>query len=215
MPKKFNGRVSYANVMATVAVFIALGGGAYAASSSFVGSTGTISGCVAKKGGAFRVVKSGKKCPHGSVALAFNQKGPQGLPGAPGATGGVGATGPAGPEGISGQTRWGNLTVNEGGTTVVAKVGPFTLSAQCQAGGEGRYVLTSSVDGAWLYGEDGPYPGEMKAGEEFFPADDEDYDEAFYAWAPGGTSLNAVPLHFNKEHIGSACEFQGELTQTS
>jgi hypothetical protein len=215
MPKKLNRHVSYANVMATAAVFVALGGGAYAATGSFVGSGGTISGCVAKKGGALRVVKSGKKCPHGTVALAFDQKGPQGSTGAAGTTGAAGATGPSGPEGISGQTRWGNVLVSEGGMTVVAKVGPFTLTAQCQAGGEGRYILTSSVNGAWLYGEDGPYPGEMKAGEEFIPADDEDNDEAFYAWSPTGTSINAVPFHFNKSKIGSGCEFQGELTQTS
>ena len=38
---RFRPRLSYANVMATVAVFIALGGGALAA-TSFVGSDGKI-----------------------------------------------------------------------------------------------------------------------------------------------------------------------------
>jgi hypothetical protein len=218
MPEKISRHLSYANVMASVAVFIALGGGAYAASGSFVSSTGTVKGCVPKKGGPLSVVKQNKKCPKRTTILPFNQAGIPGRSGATGATGGAGPAGPQGPPGVSGQTRWGNVLVPEGGANVVvAQVGPFTLSAQCQAGGEGRYVLTTSVSGAWLYAEDGPYPGEMKVGEEFFPATDEDYDEAFYAYSPTtGTSINAFPYHFNKAHVnGTDCEFQGELTQTS
>ena len=40
--------LSYANIMATIAVFVSLGGAAYA--SGYVGSDGSIHGCVAKGG---------------------------------------------------------------------------------------------------------------------------------------------------------------------
>ena len=99
--------LSYANVTATLALFLALGGGAYAAVSGIPGRDGVIHGCYQKRMGTLRVVPAGRKCKKGSeVALSWNQKGvrgstgPSGLPGAPGgqgATGGQGSTGPAGP----------------------------------------------------------------------------------------------------------------------
>ena len=80
---RFRPRPSYANVMATVAVFIALGGGALAA-TSFVGSDGKIRGCVSKKG-QLTLVKPGKHCKKGTP-IAWNQKGTKGAPGANGTT---------------------------------------------------------------------------------------------------------------------------------
>ncbi len=45
------------NAIALVALFVALGGGAYAAAGArFLSPTGTINGCVASKGGALRVL---------------------------------------------------------------------------------------------------------------------------------------------------------------
>ncbi len=212
--------MTYANVMSSIAVFVALGGGAYAATGGLVSSSGAIKGCVSKRGGALRVVKPSKKCPKGTSTLAFSQKGPQGLQGSTGATGATGAAGAAGArglEGISGQTRWGNVLIAEGGgDKVVATVGPFTLTAHCSVTGEGSYLLTTSTTGDWVYGEDSGEE-EMTPGSGVEVASDEDYDEAFYAWSPeSGVSLNGVPVHWNKTH-GSAnsCEFQGEVTQTS
>jgi hypothetical protein len=83
--------------MATVAVFLALGGGAIAATSLTSGD-GTITACVAKKSGAVRVVAAGKKCPKGTRKLTWNQAGkpgPQGQPGAPGEPGAAGSPGTA------------------------------------------------------------------------------------------------------------------------
>jgi len=209
-------RPSYANVMSSIAVFIALGGGAYAATGGFVSGTGAIKGCVSKHGGALRVVKSGKKCPKGTTALTFSQAGPAGAPGAPGAPGAAGKEGPQGPAGISGQTRWGNVLIAPGGSDVtVATVGPFVLRAHCPVSGKGEYLLTDASGTSELYGEDEGY-GEIPAGEEVPVADDEDYDEAFYAWSPStGVSLNGLPFHWNAEHGGGNCEFQGSVTQTS
>jgi hypothetical protein len=94
--RKLGRSLSYANVMATVAVFLALGGGAFAATGGLTANDGTIHGCVSKRSHVLTVLKTGQRCRRGHVALAFNTKG------APGARGPAGATGPAGPAGPAG-----------------------------------------------------------------------------------------------------------------
>ena len=69
-------RLSYANVVSTLCLFIVLGGGAYAA-TKFVGGDGRIHGCIGKKG-VLKVVKPSAKCPDGTTAIAWSQKGPPG-----------------------------------------------------------------------------------------------------------------------------------------
>ncbi len=107
-------RINYANVMSTVAVFLALGGGAWAASGGFVSSGGEVRGCVPTRGGVLRIVHPQSRCRRGeeSLLLAHSpQKGPTGVTGSrgtkgttgsrgvTGATGTVGATGTIGPAG--------------------------------------------------------------------------------------------------------------------
>jgi hypothetical protein len=103
-------RLSYANVMATAAVFIALGGGAYAALGGIPDGSGVFHGCVAKTG-ALRVVKSAASCRKarkvrrhgkkvrlpGEFAIAWNQKGAPGTTGPGGAPGTPGTPGTPGP----------------------------------------------------------------------------------------------------------------------
>ncbi len=89
---------TFANVVSSVALFVALGGGAYAASGGFVGANGTIRVCAGAHG-ALRVVRVGGRCPKHATALVVDQ---QGSPGANGATGGGGATGAPGPTGPAG-----------------------------------------------------------------------------------------------------------------
>lgn len=60
------------------------------------GATGTIHGCVAKSGGALRIVHSAKNCRASENPLSFNAQGPQGLPGPAGPAGAQGPAGPAG-----------------------------------------------------------------------------------------------------------------------
>ena len=81
-------RLTYANVISTLALFIALGGGAFAA--GLVGSNGVIHGCVSKKTGVLTVVAAGKKCKKSAQAISFNEQGK------------VGKTGTAGPKGSAG-----------------------------------------------------------------------------------------------------------------
>src|ERR1039458_1524599 len=87
----FSRHFSYANIMSSIAVFVVLGGGAYAA-STIPGPGGVIHGCYQKRTGALRVVKSGQKCKKGELAVSWNQKGQ---------TGALGKTGPIGPTGDS------------------------------------------------------------------------------------------------------------------
>jgi hypothetical protein len=89
-------RLSYANVMATVAVFLALGGGAYAL-TGVPDRRGVFHGCVSNKTGVLRVVKTTSACVKpklhgkhrtlGEFAVAWNQRGARGRPGAPGRAG--------------------------------------------------------------------------------------------------------------------------------
>lgn len=90
MLARLRPRLNHATVVAYLALFVALGGGALAA-TSFIGSNGQIHGCVSKKG-QLSVLKPSKKCKKGKTKIAWNQKGPKGDTGDTGATG---ATGPS------------------------------------------------------------------------------------------------------------------------
>jgi hypothetical protein len=88
----FRTRLTYANVMATVAVFLALGGGAYAL-TGVPDRGGVFHGCVSKATGVLRVVKSARACHKavrhgkrrtpGEFAVSWNQKGQPGINGVP------------------------------------------------------------------------------------------------------------------------------------
>jgi Collagen triple helix repeat (20 copies) len=102
--RRIVGSLSYSNVVATVALFIALGGGAFAATDRLQSPTGVVHGCVSKKTHVLRVIKTDHKCGRGSTALSFNSKGPVGAPGATGAAGPAGPQGPTGQRGLTGTT---------------------------------------------------------------------------------------------------------------
>ncbi|MDX6684838.1 MAG: hypothetical protein QOF86_966 [Baekduia sp.] len=100
--RRFLSRLTYANVIASVALFLALGGGAYAAVATIPSADGTIHGCYATSGGGLRVVAAGHACTKHEKTLAWNEKGPAGARGATGATGAAGPQGTAGPQGPAG-----------------------------------------------------------------------------------------------------------------
>jgi hypothetical protein len=89
-------RPSYSGVVATLALFVALGGGAYAAAGGFVSSTGTVRLCVGRAGGV-NLARNGHRCRRGTSTILLNQKGRSGLTGSRGAAGAKGAQGPVGP----------------------------------------------------------------------------------------------------------------------
>ena len=102
MRRTIRSRFTFANIVAGTALFVALGGGAYAATSSFVGLHGNINTCVPPAGGEVNVWKPGHRCTGGRVGLAFPvnaQPGATGSTGPTGLTGATGATGQANPVG--------------------------------------------------------------------------------------------------------------------
>jgi Collagen triple helix repeat (20 copies) len=98
--RALRAQLSYANVMATLALFVAIGGGAWAASGGLIGSNGVIHGCVRTKGGTLKIVAPRQKCRRGLTAISFNQ---QGRPGPQGVRGQQGAQGAQGAQGLQGQ----------------------------------------------------------------------------------------------------------------
>ena len=97
---RLRGRLTYANVVSTLALFVALTGGAIAAANEFVSPDGAIEGCVGK-GGALSVARAGHLCPHGLKALLFNQTGARGPRGANGINGTNGTNGVNGADGTT------------------------------------------------------------------------------------------------------------------
>jgi hypothetical protein len=84
-------RLTHSTVVAYLALFVAMGGGALAA-TGFVGADGVLHGCVAR-GGALSVVHAGARCGRHRTAIAWNQTGRAGPPGLTGPTGPIGPTG--------------------------------------------------------------------------------------------------------------------------
>lgn len=167
MRKMISGRLTTANCIAAVAVFIALGGGAYAASTStLVGSGGVITGCVSKKGGTLKVAKAGHGCPKGKVALPFDQRGPAG---ATGPTGTAGAPNPSATT-VDGETVT-KLFLKEptpaSSMTIlplVNGINGLTIDADCDNGGNASLVANgpASNDGDLTFSdsnEGGPDSG--------------------------------------------------------
>jgi hypothetical protein len=89
--------LTYPNVAATVAVFLAAGAAAWASTAS----NPTIHACYKRHGGALRIAG---RCKHGEKAISWNQLGPVGPKGARGATGRTGLTGKTGAQGPEGKS---------------------------------------------------------------------------------------------------------------
>lgn len=89
-------RLTYANVVMTVALVFAMSAGAYAAGKYIITSTKQIKPSVLKE-------LKGKAGPRG-VAGTIGARGPEGAPGKDGNAGSVGERGPAGPSGTKGAT---------------------------------------------------------------------------------------------------------------
>jgi hypothetical protein len=76
--------LTFANVASALALFISLGGGAYAATSR--SSDPTIRACVAKSG-SVRILSAGRSCRKHETAVSWNRRGPVGERGPAGADG--------------------------------------------------------------------------------------------------------------------------------
>jgi len=153
VPAHPGSRLTYANVTATVALFVALGGGAYAV-TSFVGSDGQVHACANKKTGQLRAIKKGKHCSKKESSISWSQRGPTGAAGVtgdPGQGGAKGASGPSGATGLAGaalrvQARF-SASVSSGMGEGAATDLPFTGSGTwTQRRGEGDVIYVQISD---------------------------------------------------------------------
>ena len=136
--------LTYANVVATLAMFAAVGGGAYALGAAS-GAGGVIHGCVSRSTGVLRVVSSSSKCRKptrragsGERAISWNQQGgagPTGATGSPGAAGAPGQRGPQGPAGEPAATLWADIGPDD--KTVLAASDP---SITAEPSGVGTFI---------------------------------------------------------------------------
>jgi hypothetical protein len=94
-------RPRHATVIAYLALFMALGGSAYAIGGKSAGPGATINACYSKRSGELRLAH-GRRCRPGERAIAWNREGPAGAQGPAGAPGARGAVGPKGAAGLQG-----------------------------------------------------------------------------------------------------------------
>ncbi|MEA2385892.1 MAG: hypothetical protein QOJ22_66 [Thermoleophilaceae bacterium] len=152
-------RVRYADLMSTLAVFLALGGIGYAAVALPTNSVGTKQ---LKKGAVTsKKVKDASLLAHDFKAgeLPAGAVGPAGPPGAPGDTGPQGLTGPIGPVGPAGPTgpstgaAGGDLTGNYPDPQLAASaVGSPEVAGDSLTGDDVNEATLSGVDAATLGG---------------------------------------------------------------
>lgn len=140
--------LSYANVMSSIAVFIALGGGAWAVTGP-TSASHTVGACVKKAGkkkGQLRIVSAATKCRQSERKLTWVSAGATGL------TGPVGPAGPKGDQGMQGAP----------GPAGAAETPSSILSKLATVDGAG-----SGLDASLLDGHDSTYflPASGKAAD--------------------------------------------------
>src|ERR1700743_3760655 len=94
--------LTYANVVATLALLFAMSGGAIAATRGFTARSRSIKACVGS-GGVLKLLTD-ERCKRGQQTVSWNQQGPTGPAGAPGATGATATAGLNGAPGPSATT---------------------------------------------------------------------------------------------------------------
>jgi hypothetical protein len=130
MLRVVRSHLTYANMMATGAMFVALGGGAYALNGR-PDNSGVFHGCVSNRTGALRVVEGANSCAKahgrgrhrdpGEAAISWSQQGPPGQPGLQGTSGQKGEPGTPGQNGEPG-------TPGQNATKLFAYVDDFGAS---------------------------------------------------------------------------------------
>jgi hypothetical protein len=130
------GKLTYANVVSTLALFLVVaGGGAFAASKGSSGAA-AVRLCAARKDGALRL-PSGGSCRAGEQALTVD------------ARGAAGATGPAGPAGAAGERGQQGERGANGPAGLVSPDGHFQITAT-----DGGIVLIGPKGSATFDGEE-------------------------------------------------------------
>lgn len=136
--KRVRPKLSYANVISTVALILAVGGGTAYAASSGGSSAPALKLCAAKKTGALRLAPGGG-CKAGEQALSVDGRG---VPGPSGSTGPQGERGTAGERGAQG---------DRGVTGERGPAGPATILESP----DGKFTVTATNAGISFNGPKG------------------------------------------------------------
>lgn len=195
--RRVRARLTYANVVATLALLFAMSGGAIAASHYAISSTKQIKPSVLKK-------LRGKTGRPGAVG-AKGTAGSTGAPGAPGITGLVGPRGESGPQSLGAINV--DTTIPSGSPMLVSLDG-ISIESQCGAdvdlaiepthGGEIQMAGTESLDGFF-----GPAP----IGGSTTIAAEKSVDLDAIGRDSTEKSFARFDLHGQKE--GTACHYWG------
>ena len=221
-----------ATVIATLALFVALGGGAAMASGLISGSQIVNHSIPAKK-----LTKK-------AIASLHGQRGPRGATGAAGAAGATGAAGAAGaqgPPGPSNTMTWKATVATAGAsfaaanTVTLATVTPFTVKGYCYLSGGTTYAetyITTATNGSSLNDYDasdyysynfGAADGAVRVGystndsgthSPYFYGPN---DGSFAAMNPTGTTVidgNPNEGTYVQGGSGPACSFSGYLVKS-
>jgi hypothetical protein len=130
-------RLTYANVVVTLALILAMTGFAAAAIPD---AGGAIHGCYQKRTGVLRVIGAGKKCLKGETAISWNQQGPRGSDGkngtngTNGSNGTPGTPGTPGTNGTNGTNGATNVTVNNASVAAPGTGVSIAAGIACGAG---------------------------------------------------------------------------------
>jgi hypothetical protein len=139
-------RLTFANIVALVALVLAAGGGGYAVGAS--GSGGIIRACVSQDGTLH--LQQGRRCGRGERSLSWNQRG---ATGAPGRAGTPGRNGAPGRDGRNGAT----MLITRTQTNMIGMNGGATATLLCDpgevavGGGAARSDPNSTVDADTIY----------------------------------------------------------------
>ncbi|HEY6759835.1 MAG TPA: hypothetical protein VI318_10105 [Baekduia sp.] len=137
-------RLTFANVAAALALFVALGGTSLAAVTRESGSK-VLHGCVSQRDGRLRIVSRPSRCDKRERPISFNRDGQRGAAGKAGTAGAAGARGAAGAAGPAGQTGAGGA---QGATGPQGERG--AQGATGSQGPVGPSVSSSAVDNTTL-----------------------------------------------------------------
>jgi hypothetical protein len=140
-------RISYANVVATLALILAVSGTAFAASNPSSSAPAKLKLCAAKKQGDLRLLSGSGACRAGERAVTVDRTGLIGPAGAAGAAGERGLQGERGPQGDRGQQ--GERGPAGPGTVLASPDGRFTVAAT-----NNGIVLTGPKGSATFDGEE-------------------------------------------------------------
>lgn len=178
-------RLTYANVVATGALFLALGGGAYAL-SGIPDRAGVYHGCASNSTGVLRVVKSARSCQKaktvrrrgrrvrlpGELAVIWNQQGPRGPQGFQGIQGVQGQKGDQGASGPGAATFRTTASVGPGTTTLAILSNGLTLRGGCPTTGSRVSVEVDPTNGSHPTDESGiGYGDQGSPPATYFPLD--------------------------------------------